>query len=263
MKKIILLLAVIIFSLSIVNAADLSDYPNFYSSKDVMIVVGDKSTASNVLAQSSISSSLGGFAAVKNKLSSEVSGLDQNIISVGNPCVNQISAQIMSDPQPCGKDFKQGKAYIKFYNTNGFYHIVVAGYSDAGTRKAANVLTNYKDYPFSGSDYEIGIDGETQEQAATTVGTPSQTTNSNTNNNIKSDSQNDAKVTGANVTASANSEMNISSNSNSIDSKPKEDKGETAKSDTSQTTKADISAKPDKKENAITKFFRWILSWFR
>ena len=257
MKKIILLVVVIIFNLSIVNAADLLDYPDIYASKDLLIVVGDKSTASNVLAQSSISSSLAGVAIVKNKLSSEVSGLNQNIISVGTPCVNPVSAQIMSNPQPCDKDFKQGKAYIKLYNTNGFYHIVVAGYSDAGTRKAANALANYKDYQFSGSDYEINMEGETEEQAASTVGSPSQKTESGNPNQNSATLNSTTKITSddAMISSSGNLKINEPTNSGTDKQNAKEDK-----TNTKVNATQDVN---NNGENPIIRFFRWIFSWFR
>ena len=142
---------------------DLSNYPNFLI-KDgklyVTTVVGDKSSSSNVLAQTYIVSSLSSLGRdvnLKNKLSSEVQDLNQNIISIGNPCVNEISAKIMNNPEPCDKDFQKGKGYIKLYKNNDFFYLIVAGYSDVGTKKAAEILANYENYKFKGNEYVVEV----------------------------------------------------------------------------------------------------------
>ncbi|MDP3765537.1 MAG: hypothetical protein Q8R04_03420, partial [Nanoarchaeota archaeon] len=125
---------------------DLSDYPYFLINDgkwDLTTVVGDKSSAINVIAQTYILSSFLGARGVKNKLASEITDLNQNIISIGNPCVNDITAKIMNNPEPCDKDFERGKAHIRLYKNNGFFHLVVAGYTDLGTKKAAEILANY------------------------------------------------------------------------------------------------------------------------
>ena len=127
---------------------DLSDYPYFLikdGKLNLTTVVGDKSSSINVVAQTYILPTfLGKAKEIKNKLASEVTDLNQNIISIGNPCVNEISAKIMSNPEPCDKDFERGKAHIILYKNNGFYHLVVAGYTDLGTKKAAEILANYR-----------------------------------------------------------------------------------------------------------------------
>lgn len=149
---------------------DLSSYPNLLikdSKLDVTTVVGDKSSSSNVLAQTYIVSSLSSLGRnvnVKNKLSSEIMELNQNIITIGNPCVNEISAKIMNNPVPCDKDFQRGKAYIKLYKNNGFYHLIVAGYTDLGTKKAAETLADYQNYKFQGNEYAFEFSGDTGER---------------------------------------------------------------------------------------------------
>lgn len=142
---------------------DLSNYPNFLikdGKLEVTTVVGDKSSSSNVLAQTYIVSSLsslGRDVSIKNKLASEVTDLNQNIISIGNPCVNEISSKITNNPVPCDKDFQKGKGYIKLYKNNGFFHLIVAGYSDVGTKKAAEILANYENYKFQENEYLVDV----------------------------------------------------------------------------------------------------------
>lgn len=140
---------------------DLSNYPSFLT-KDghyLYSVVGDKSSSVNVVAQTYILSSLSGVI-IKNRLASEITDLNQNIISIGNPCVNEISAKIMGNPKPCDKDFQRGKGYIKLYRNGDFFHLVVAGYTDLGTKKAAEILANYQNYQFQGNEYEFGFTGD-------------------------------------------------------------------------------------------------------
>lgn len=248
----------------------LQNYPDLFVSNgklSVVTVVGDKSASSNVLAQASISSSLadsGYEAYVKNKLSTEVDNLSQNIISVGNPCVNPISAEIMSNPQPCDKDFAKGKAYVKLYSKNEFYYIVVAGFSDVGTRKAANLFADYKNYQFTGNNVSINVEGETQEDAATLVGAPAQTTNSNANEGIVPDSKGNVEIVSEDTktSISTNSEGDILPNSNN-DSKENGNKEEITESSATQELGADVSINNGKKENIATRFFKWIFSWLK
>ncbi|MBS3102154.1 hypothetical protein J4458_01760 [Candidatus Woesearchaeota archaeon] len=158
------------------GSGDLSNYPNFLiknNKLEVTIVVGNKAPSSNVLAQTNIGLSLASLETsvnIKNKLSSEIiEDLNQNIISVGNPCINEISAKIMGNPEPCGKDFQKGKGHIKLFENNGFFHLVVAGYSDLGTKKAADILANYKNYDIKGNEYTIEFAEEEDIQAEVTT----------------------------------------------------------------------------------------------
>ena len=143
---------------------DLSDYPNFLikdGNLDVTTVVGDKSSSSNVLAQTNIVLSLGNLGTdvkIENKLASEIEDLNQNIISIGNACVNKISAEIMNNPEPCDKDFPKGKGYIKLYKYNDFLHLIVAGHTEVGTKKMAEILANYENYNLKGDIFEIEVE---------------------------------------------------------------------------------------------------------
>lgn len=146
------------------KANDLPNYPNFLikdGKLEVTTVVGDKSSSSNVLAQTYIVSSLSSLGRevnIENKLASEIEDLNQNIISIGNACVNKISAEIMNNPEPCDKDFPKGKGYIKLYKYNDFLHLIVAGYTDVGTKKMAEILSNYENYNLKGNVFEIEVE---------------------------------------------------------------------------------------------------------
>ncbi|RME77859.1 hypothetical protein D6774_03110 [Candidatus Woesearchaeota archaeon] len=86
-------------------------------------------------------------------LASQVSSTDANIISVGGPCVNAISAQIMGLSYPaCGDASGLGpnEAMIKLYESGDNVAIVVAGYDAEDTTAATRVLADYEAYQASG-----------------------------------------------------------------------------------------------------------------
>lgn len=81
-----------------------------------------------------------------------------NLILIGGPCANALTAEIMANPKPCDKGFKEGDAIIKLYE-NAFggknTALVVAGYSAQDTRNAASVLKDYDKYVFSGKEVVV------------------------------------------------------------------------------------------------------------
>ena len=143
---------------------DLSEYPQFLiknANLDVAIVVGDNSASSNVLAQANIGVSLAALGKdvdIKNKLSREIKNLNQNIISIGNPCNNEVSSEIMNNPKQCDKDFPRGNGYIRLYQDGDFIHLIVAGYSDKGTKEVADILANYDDYNLKENVFAIEVE---------------------------------------------------------------------------------------------------------
>ncbi|HLG23490.1 MAG TPA: hypothetical protein VI564_01010 [Candidatus Nanoarchaeia archaeon] len=157
MKKSIITSIIFLLIINIAIAEDLSDYPDFFGEYDkITLVVGDESSSLNVIAQSNVGSALRTSRPdlkISNQLSSEADTLKQNIISFGNPCVNPTTADIMNNPDTCDEDFEKGKAYIKLFKNVKFFNIVVAGYSDEGTRKAGDILSNFQDYSLKGDEF--------------------------------------------------------------------------------------------------------------
>ena len=90
-------------------------------------------------------------------LDSEVSNYaSQNLIVVGGPCVNTVSALLMGNQANCAAGFSDGKATIKLFNTGaGKVAMLVAGMSAADTRRATRVLKNYKDYAMTGDEVVV------------------------------------------------------------------------------------------------------------
>ena len=144
---------------------DLSTYPDMFikdGNFNAVIVVGDKAPASDVIAQSNLIQFFVGYLGKtlvgSAKLASEIDALEQNIISIGSPCHNPVSAQIMIDPKPCDKWMEPGKAFIMLYYYKGYTHMVIEGYSDKGTREAVNALINYQKGSLRGANMLIEVD---------------------------------------------------------------------------------------------------------
>ena len=144
---------------------DLSTFPEMFikdGNFNAAIVVGDKAPASDVVSQSNLIqffiSYTGNTLTGSAKLASEINTLEQNIISIGSPCHNQISSQIMIDPKPCDKWLEPSKAFIILYYYKGYTHMVIEGYSDKGTRDAVNFLINHRIGSLSGTNLLVEVD---------------------------------------------------------------------------------------------------------
>lgn len=169
MRKTTAILITILCLLSLSAAAyDLNNYPRPFASSgkvDAIIVVGDKAPAIHVIAQTNLALALGQEADVQafgvSKLASEVTDLEQNIISIGNPCDNAVSASLLGNPKPCDKDYAPGKASIMVKEQDGKIRLIVAGFTDKGTQAAANALKSYGDISLKGTLYTIDVDEPT------------------------------------------------------------------------------------------------------
>ncbi len=141
----------------------LSDYPDMFGEGrnfDTIIVVGDDASSSDVIVQSRVGLSLMqnlNMQPMDFKLASEIDDLGRDIISIGSPCVNELTAEIMGNPSPCDKDFEEGKAYLKLYGKDDYIHLIVAGSSDESTMKVADVLVDYDSYSLEGDEYILEV----------------------------------------------------------------------------------------------------------
>jgi len=141
------------------------DYPEKQRLPQVFFTSGATTTTST---------SGGSLAAVTivdaTKLDSEVASVNaQNLITVGGPCVNTVSAQLLGNPADCTEGFTPGKARIKLWeHANGNVAMLVAGFSGADTRLAGKVVAN-RWQELSGS--EVEVEGTTYSDA--TISAPS------------------------------------------------------------------------------------------
>jgi hypothetical protein len=148
------------------SAMDLSDYPEMFIIEDVFngyIVIGENSGALENLAMADIISSLGNQGYTLSdaaKLDSEISDIyAQNLIVVGNSCINTVAAKLSGNPIDCTTGFSPGKAKVKLFKSlnyagEWYYAMLVAGYSGADTRLAAKVVAN-KPELLTGMEVEI------------------------------------------------------------------------------------------------------------
>ena len=79
---------------------------------------------------------------------------DRNIISVGGPAANDVSADLLGEyTGPEG--FGEGQAFIKLIEHGDYVAMVVAGYEAQDTRHASKVLADHMDYDLSGEEVLI------------------------------------------------------------------------------------------------------------
>jgi len=155
MKKIITLIILVLFALS-VSAYDLSKIEeDFVSDNQITayVIVGDQGSSSDVLAQLDIINYLTNFtnqpATGVGKLVSDITDIyEKDIISIGNPCINDITKDIMDYEGDCV--FTEG--LTKFYNKNDKTQLIIYTVSDASIRDAANSITNKE---FTGEEQVI------------------------------------------------------------------------------------------------------------
>jgi hypothetical protein len=147
MKKLAFLIA-ILFAIPAVFAADLSNYPSFFS--DVAVVVGNNATTLDIFSANTISNSLNAQG-IQNTiaLANETDYLQgTNIISVGK---NSVTSRLTNDSVTVA----DGSARIKLYENGSKVQIVAFGNTPEDTKKAAYVLSNWNILPLQTSDIVV------------------------------------------------------------------------------------------------------------
>jgi len=149
MKKALLLivLMITIFMLSLqpalsYNLSNLEDAFVKDGAITCYVVVGDKAASANVIAQLDVIKYLSEHSNSSgmgiSKLASDIDDIyERDIISIGSPCINNVTRDIMDYDGGC--IFEQG--LMRFYNKNGKTQLVIYGVSDASTRTAATSIT--------------------------------------------------------------------------------------------------------------------------
>jgi hypothetical protein len=140
---------------------ELSAYPHQFINNgelDVEIVVGQHASTAHVLAAIDIAAALGesetGLAVLDNEISEP---LNKNIISVGMPCSNTVSALLMDNPAQCSQGFEMGKGHIRLFSNNDKTQLLVAGYTDEDMLGTAYVLADYELYNMEGRWCEVVV----------------------------------------------------------------------------------------------------------
>lgn len=92
--------------------------------------------------------------ATVNKFDTEVSNPGaQNLVTVGGPCANSVTSQLMDNPEVCWAGFEEGKAMLKLVaGTGDNVALIVAGATGKDTQLASRILQDYEDYDLSGME---------------------------------------------------------------------------------------------------------------
>lgn len=136
----------------------LGDYPAFL--EDVLLVVGDDASSTDVITATLISSYLmANDIEVKTMLASEVSDLYTNdLILIGSPCENEAIADLLHYTEETCQDIimNQNNAVIKLlvYDSNEI--IILTGY-DAGDTKAASQMLTNEAYNLNGAEEWVNL----------------------------------------------------------------------------------------------------------
>ena len=143
---------------------DLKDYPEYFVTNGEFngyFVVGENAKAIDNLSVVDIATGMkynGKLVKVINstKLDGEIKYItDDNLIVVGNPCVNSVAAELNCNPSNCDEGYKPGQAKIELYqHKNGNVFMLVAGYSGEDTRLAAKLISN-KPEALSGTEMVV------------------------------------------------------------------------------------------------------------
>ena len=152
----------------------------------------------------------------------------------------------MNNPKPCDKDFERGKAHIRLYKNNEFFHLVVAGYTDLGTKKAAEILANYQNVKpqvvteFNG-DTGDRLTEEKKEISKIEVDEKEQPKNIEIEIKIETEPKKDIQ----------------------IETKAEQKIAEELKIEEKVEPKKEEQKQPEKSDNIISKFISWFLSLFK
>lgn len=136
----------------------LGDYPSFL--KDVLLVVGDEASSTDVITATLISSYLmANDIDVKTVLASEVPDLYTNdLILIGSPCENEAIADLLHYTEETCHDIitTQNNAVIKLlvFDTNEI--LFITGY-DAGDTKAASQMLTNEAYNLNGAEEWVNL----------------------------------------------------------------------------------------------------------
>ena len=155
MQMLMLLSLLLVLSAPGVSAVPLmEDYPDFFGSQPILVVVGDSAPSTDVVAATDIVNYIV-YAThsnnVSSALASEVGSYNRNIISIGSPCNNPVTKFILGTDSCNLTD--RGDAIIKTLNgPNSHAYVVVAGNTNEATRVAAKVLQEPDKYNLDGSE---------------------------------------------------------------------------------------------------------------
>jgi len=168
----------VLLSISVI-AVDLSDYPDMFIEDgwlNAIIAVGKHAPSSDTIAVTNIALGLQKDCVstvvecdpicrevhIVNPIPSTVNKFDTeipdpratNVISVGSPCVNQVSQELIGEAD-CTMGVQDDQVYLQLFSDDSTHQMVVFGGNDQDTISASRMLMNYEEYDLFGEEMLI------------------------------------------------------------------------------------------------------------
>ncbi|MFH1425241.1 MAG: CARDB domain-containing protein, partial [archaeon] len=145
------------------SCSDLSCYPEMFiegNTLDVGLVYGSIAPSTDFFTivdiTNSITSYVGSNGLDQNIISVsdlEISALgDMGFISVGRPCENLVTDELLGNPGTCDYGVREGVGKIKLLNDGGRSKMLVYGYDAGSTTTVSEILSNWEDYNLQGTE---------------------------------------------------------------------------------------------------------------
>ena len=152
-------------------SSDFSKFPGYFYEGGIFngyFVIGENASTIDTLAAIDISNSMPGGIVDSTKWDSEIAYVStQNLISIGNPCDNSVTAELLGNPTDCVQGFYpgEGKIISLQHKDTGNLALIVAGYSGTDTRLAGRVIAHRLEELKEMSGCEITVEGSTYNDA--------------------------------------------------------------------------------------------------
>ncbi|MBD3203771.1 hypothetical protein GF327_05720 [Candidatus Woesearchaeota archaeon] len=129
----------LIFLLGITSAwaADLSDYPDLFEDEDLKIVAVTYDENLAWMTANDIKLTLDQSKIVSPR---EIDNLEQNLILIGNACINPLVDELKDSPENCRENLSRGGGRISLYEKERNNILVIEAYDKYGLFEARNAL---------------------------------------------------------------------------------------------------------------------------
>jgi len=148
------------------QCSDFSKFPDDFYEDGIFngyFVVGENASTLDNLSTIDILTSMPYNIVDATKLDSEIADLSAtNIISIGNPCNNSVTAELLGNPIDCSQGFYpgQGKIITLQHKGNDNLALIVAGYSGSDIRLTAKVIAKRVEELKEIGGCEITVEGK-------------------------------------------------------------------------------------------------------
>ncbi|MFH2020416.1 MAG: hypothetical protein ABIJ34_03315 [archaeon] len=129
MKKNFLLLVILILVVSIVKAADLSNFPDYFKGKNAKIVVAPYADNIDQMTAGDIRYMIPGCEIVSPE---DIKEISEDIILIGNACENSWVDKVRNYPENCRSELTRSEGMIEMLTYNGHIVLIVEGYDKYG-----------------------------------------------------------------------------------------------------------------------------------